>query len=60
MLLAIPIGVLSALRPRSLLDRSAMVFVLIGISMPVVWIGLILQYLFGFKWACSRTPATAT
>ena len=50
MLLAIPIGVLSALRPRSLLDRAAMVFVLIGISMPVVVIGLILQYVFGFKW----------
>jgi peptide/nickel transport system permease protein len=50
MLLAIPIGVLSALRPRSLLDRSAMVFVLIGISMPVVFIGLVLQYLFGFRW----------
>src|ERR1051325_1096067 len=50
MLCAIPIGVLSALKPRSLMDRSAMVFVLIGISMPVVWIGLVLQYLFGFKW----------
>jgi peptide/nickel transport system permease protein len=50
MLLAIPVGVLSALRPRSLLDRSAMVFVLIGISLPVVFIGLVLQYSFGFKW----------
>jgi peptide/nickel transport system permease protein len=50
MLLAIPIGVLSALRPRSLLDRGAMVFVLIGISMPVIVIGLVLQYLFGFRW----------
>jgi peptide/nickel transport system permease protein len=50
MLLAIPIGVLSALRPRSLLDRSAMVFVLIGISLPVVVVGLVLQYTFGFKW----------
>lgn len=51
MCLAIPIGVLSALRPRSLTDRSAMVFVLIGISLPVIVIGLVLQYLFGFKWA---------
>ncbi len=50
MLLAMPIGILSALRPRSLLDRSAMVFVLIGISLPVVWIGLILQWSIGFKW----------
>lgn len=49
MLLAVPIGILSALRPRSLLDRAAMVFVLIGISAHPVWIGLILAYLFGFK-----------
>jgi peptide/nickel transport system permease protein len=50
MLIALPIGILSALKPRSLRDRSAMVFVLVGISAPVVWIGLILQYLLGFKW----------
>jgi peptide/nickel transport system permease protein len=49
-LLATPIGVLSALKPRSLVDRAAMVFVLIGISLPVVVIGLALQYAFGFKW----------
>jgi peptide/nickel transport system permease protein len=49
LLLAIPTGILSALRPRSILDRSAMVFVLIGISAPAVWIGLILAYVFGFK-----------
>ena len=50
MLIALPIGILSALRPRSLTDRLAMVFVLIGISAPVVWIGLIFQYLIGFRW----------
>ena len=49
MLLAVPIGVLSALRPRSLLDRAAMVFVLIGISAHPVWIGLILSYTIGYK-----------
>jgi peptide/nickel transport system permease protein len=48
MLIAIPIGVLSALRPRSLLDRGAMTFVLIGISAHPVWIGLIFAWLFGF------------
>ena len=47
--LSIPIGILSALRSRSLLDRSAMIFVLVGISAPPVWIGLIFAYLFGFK-----------
>jgi peptide/nickel transport system permease protein len=49
MLLALPIGILSALRPRSLLDRVAMVGVLIGISAHPVWIGLIFAYTFGFK-----------
>ncbi len=49
MLIATPIGILSALRPRSLLDRSSMVFVLIGISAPVVWIGILLQYFVGFR-----------
>jgi peptide/nickel transport system permease protein len=45
----LPVGILSALRPRSLLDRIAMVFVLIGISASPVWTGLIFAYLFGFK-----------
>jgi peptide/nickel transport system permease protein len=49
MLVAVPIGVLSALRPRSLLDRTAMVFVLIGISAHPVWIGLILIYFVGYR-----------
>ena len=49
MLLALPIGILSALRPRSLLDRASMTFVLIGISAHPVWIGLIFAYTFGFK-----------
>src|SRR5712691_4544642 len=49
MLIALPVGILSALRPRSLLDRLAMVFVLIGISAHPVWIGLLFAYFFGFK-----------
>jgi peptide/nickel transport system permease protein len=49
MLVSLPIGVFSALRPRSLLDRAAMVFVLIGISAHPVWIGLIFAYVFGYK-----------
>jgi peptide/nickel transport system permease protein len=49
MIIALTIGVFSALRPRSLLDRAAMVFVLIGISAHPVWIGLIFEYVFGVK-----------
>ncbi len=56
MLLAVPIGVFSALRPRSPLDRAAMVFVLIGISAHPVWIGLLFAYFIGFK--AGLTPIT--
>jgi peptide/nickel transport system permease protein len=49
MLIALPIGILSALKPRSLLDRTSMILILIGISAHPVWIGLIFAYLFGFR-----------
>ena len=49
LILAIPIGILSALRPRSLLDRASMTFVLIGISTHPIWIGLIFAYVFGYR-----------
>jgi len=49
LVIAFPIGILSALRPRSLLDRFSMIFVLIGVSAHPVWIALIFSYVFGFK-----------
>src|SRR5213079_1916654 len=49
MLIALPVGILSALRPRSLMDRVAMVAVLIGISAHPIWIGYIFSYVFGYK-----------
>jgi peptide/nickel transport system permease protein len=48
LLIAFPVGVYSALRPRSATDRVAVVAVLIGISAHPVWIGLILSYVFGY------------
>jgi peptide/nickel transport system permease protein len=50
MLIGLSVGIFSALRPRSLIDRAAMVFVLIGVSAHPVWIGLIFSYFFGVKW----------
>jgi peptide/nickel transport system permease protein len=49
LLIAIPVGIISALRPRSLLDRGTMILVLLGISAHPVWIGLMISYLLGFK-----------
>jgi peptide/nickel transport system permease protein len=45
----IPIGILSALRPRSLFDRIAMGFALIGVSAPVFFLGPLFLYVFWFK-----------
>jgi peptide/nickel transport system permease protein len=50
LLMAVPIGILSALRPRSLLDRSGMVFVLVGVSAHPAWLGLVLGWLLGYHW----------
>lgn len=44
--IGIPVGVLSAVKKNSLADRLFMGFALCGVSMPVFFIGLILQYLF--------------
>lgn len=43
------IGVLSASRPGSLLDRGALVVSLFFISMPSFWVGLIFIYLFSLR-----------
>jgi len=50
MIIGLSVGIFSALRPRSLVDRAAMVFVLVGVSAHPVWIGLIFSYFFGVKW----------
>jgi peptide/nickel transport system permease protein len=49
LLIALPLGVLSAIRPRSLLDRTATVLVLVGISTHPLWLGLILSYSLGYQ-----------
>jgi peptide/nickel transport system permease protein len=42
----IAIGVISAVRRRSIIDRVAMGFALFGISAPVFWLGLMALYIF--------------
>jgi peptide/nickel transport system permease protein len=44
------IGVLSAVKRRSLIDRMSMSFALFGISAPVFWLGLMALWIFWFKW----------
>lgn len=48
-LVAIPLGVVSALRRGSVMDRSITVFVFIGFSIPGFWLALICMDLFGVR-----------
>jgi peptide/nickel transport system permease protein len=50
MLIAIPIGILSATHQYSALDRFTTVFVFVGYSMPHFWLALLLIYVFGVQW----------
>jgi len=45
--IAIPIGVLSAVRQYSLFDRLTTIFVFIGFSTPTFWLALLLMLFFG-------------
>ncbi len=44
--IAIPVGIISAVKRRSLLDRVTMITSLAFISAPVFWLGLVALYLF--------------
>jgi len=48
-LVAIPIGIYSAVRQGSLFDRVSTVFVFTGFSIPTFWLALLLMILFGVK-----------
>lgn len=48
LLLAIPIGVVAAVKRRSIFDKLSMVVALLGLSLPIFWIGLMAIWLFAF------------
>jgi peptide/nickel transport system permease protein len=43
----VPLGVAAALRPNSWLDNTVLTASLLGVSMPIFWLGLMLLLLFG-------------
>ena len=51
-IIAIPIGIVSAVKQNSLFDNIGMVLALIGVSMPSFWLGLLLILFFSLqlKW----------
>ncbi|MBQ6662007.1 MAG: ABC transporter permease [Firmicutes bacterium] len=48
-IIGIPTGIISAIKKDSLLDRFLMGFALVGISLPVFWAAMLLQYIFGYR-----------
>ncbi|WP_268246085.1 ABC transporter permease [Pseudodonghicola xiamenensis] len=48
-IIGIPAGILSAVRRDSFIDRFFMGFSLLGVSMPIFWSALLMQYIFALK-----------
>ncbi|GHD40813.1 peptide ABC transporter permease [Thalassobaculum fulvum] len=48
--LSIPLGVLAAMFPNSLIDRTALFMAVVGQAMPSFWFALMLIVLFAFTW----------
>jgi len=46
-IVGVPVGVISAVRQYSLLDKTTSVLALTGISMPIFWLAMILVVIFG-------------
>ena len=46
LLVGIPAGIISALKRNSIVDVASMVISLLGVSMPIFWLGLMMIYLF--------------
>jgi len=60
LVLAIPLGVLAAVRPNSFIDRFALSIAVIGQAMPSFWFALTLMLWFGITWRLLPITGTAT
>ncbi len=47
LIIGLPIGILSAIRPGSFWDRATMVFTFVALAAPPFWLGLLFLFLFG-------------
>lgn len=57
LLIAIPVGIVSACRQNSLLDKSVTVLVFLGFAMPSFWLALLLMMFFGIELQGCPFPA---
>ena len=56
MLIAVPLGILAATRPNSLIDHACRVIATAGVSLPVFFTGLILIYVFYYHLGWAPPP----
>jgi peptide/nickel transport system permease protein len=56
--IAIPFGILAAVRQNQFLDHASMVAALIGVAMPVFWLGPMLLYLLTVKFPLLPDPGS--
>lgn len=56
LLIGIPLGVISATRRNSIIDHLTRIGALAGVSMPVFWLGLLMQMLLYYSWAWFKSP----
>jgi|HubBroStandDraft_6_1064221.scaffolds.fasta_scaffold285798_2 peptide/nickel transport system permease protein len=52
LVVAVPLGILAALKRNTILDYGAMLFTVIGVSVPIFWLGILAIIVFAvqFKW----------
>lgn len=55
--LGVPIGIISAVRKDKPVDHTTRVFSLVGVSTPVFWLALILQYVFYYQFKVHNLPS---
>ncbi len=60
LVLSIPLGVLAAIRPNSMIDRFALTVAMIGQAMPSFWFALTLILWFGINWRLLPISGTAS
>lgn len=58
--ISIPLGIIAALRPGGVSDRSAVFFSLIGLSVPQFWLGLLFIIIFAVQLRWLPTSGVAT
>ena len=55
-IIAVPLGILAATRPNSLIDHACRIIATLGVSLPVFFTGLVLVYVFYFLLGWAPSP----